>query len=80
MMSIVIPFGCHLWLAMTGVGLFLDVAASVGSLAVVTLVLLFVGIHGAWELFVWMALAVSERRRAASDRPAPSRPPAERAE
>jgi hypothetical protein len=79
LMSIVFPFACHLWLAMTGAGFFLHIAASVGSLAIVTLLLLFLGIHGAWELFVWMALAVGEQRRP-SDRSPSSERSAERAE
>jgi hypothetical protein len=30
---------------------------------VVTVSLLFVGIHGAWELVLWMAVVVGERRQ-----------------
>jgi hypothetical protein len=61
--SIVLPLLCHLVLMATGAAFVLREAAALTGLAVVTVVLLFVGIHGAWELFVWMALAVGERRR-----------------
>ena len=62
-MSIVVPLLCHVALIATGVGFVLRYAAALIALAAVTVVLLFIGIHGAWELFLWMALAVSERRR-----------------
>jgi hypothetical protein len=62
-MSIVLPLLCHASLMAIGGGFILRKAAAPSALAVVTMVLLFIGIHGAWELFVWMALAVGERRR-----------------
>lgn len=61
--SIVLPALCHAALVMTGAGFILGCAASLNGLALVILVLLLIGIHSAWELFVWMAVAVSERRR-----------------
>ena len=63
-MSIALPLLCHASLLAIGAGFILHHAAAPSGLAAVTMVLLFVGIHGAWELFVWMAVAVSERRRA----------------
>ena len=45
------------------------------ALATLGVVLLVVGIHSAWELLVWMALAVSERRRDASATQPPRAPP-----
>jgi hypothetical protein len=63
MMSIVLPALTHLLLVTTGVGFIVRNASAFTGLAVVTLALLFIGIQGAWELLVWMALAVSERRR-----------------
>jgi modulator of FtsH protease len=79
--ALVLPFLCHSLLMATGAGFILRQAAALIGLAIVTLALLFIGIHSAWELFVWMALAVSDRRRDPSS-PAPpaARPPSERAE
>jgi hypothetical protein len=61
-MSIVVPFLCHLGMVLTGVAFALRLRFAVVSLAVLTLILLAIGIQSAWELFVWMALAVNERR------------------
>jgi hypothetical protein len=60
--SIVVPGLCHLGLLLTGVAFALRLRFAVVSLAVLTLILLAIGIQSAWELFVWMALAVNERR------------------
>jgi hypothetical protein len=70
-MSIALPLVCHLLLMATGVGFVLRLAPALDALALVTISLLFIGIHGAWELFVWMAMAVGERRR----EPPRERPP-----
>ena len=61
-MSIALPLLCHLSLMATGAGFLLRRAIALTGLAAVNLMLLFIGIHSAWELFVWMALAVSQRR------------------
>ncbi len=74
--AIALPLICHSLLMATGAGFILHEAAALTGLAIVTVGLLFIGIHSAWELFVWMALAVSERRHG-SPNPAP-RPPGER--
>jgi hypothetical protein len=76
LISIALPLLCHLVLMTAGAGFILRKAAALTGLAVVTMGLLFIGIHSAWELFVWMALAVSERRRDPADPASPSpRPP-----
>jgi hypothetical protein len=77
-LSIVAPLLCHLLLIAIGAGFILGQGPVLAGLAIVTVTLLLVGIHGAWELFVWMALAVGERRRNAGD-PAPpaAKPPLE---
>jgi hypothetical protein len=75
-MSIMLPLLCHLALVAIGMEFLRRKQIAVVSLAVVTMGLLFIGIHGAWELFVWMALAVNERRNAGSS--APGRAPSER--
>ena len=77
LMAIVLPLLCHLGLLVTGAAFVLHASGAVASLAVVTLTLLFIAIHGAWELLVWMALAVNERRGSADPRevrPAPAEP------
>jgi hypothetical protein len=63
LLSIVLPLVSHLASMAIGGAFLLHYAVALTGLAVVTLVLLFIGIHGAWELFVWMALAIGERRR-----------------
>ncbi len=73
-MAIVLPLFCHLSLMAIGVGFVRREAAALSGLAAVTMALLFVGIHGAWELFVWMALAVGDRRRdPANEAPPPGK-------
>jgi hypothetical protein len=77
MLAIAVPLLCHLLLLATGTGFVIGDERALGGLAIVTVSLLLLGIHGAWELFVWMALAVSERRRNAGDPgpPSPKPPP-----
>jgi hypothetical protein len=60
---IVMPLLCHLLLVATGVAFVLREPVALTALAIATVSLLFIGIYGAWELMVWMALAVSERQR-----------------
>jgi hypothetical protein len=73
-MAIVLPLACHLVLLATGVAFVRREPVALLGLAAVTLGLLLVGIQGAWELLVWMALAVSERRRDAGAATPPSTP------
>jgi hypothetical protein len=61
--SILAPLVCHLLAITTGVGFIAHVALALTGLAVLTVGLLAIGIYGAWELLVWMALAVGESRR-----------------
>ncbi len=61
--AIALPLLCHLLLVATGAAFLLRQAAAIEGLALVTVSLLFLGIYGAWEMLVWMALAVNERRR-----------------
>ena len=60
--SIVLPLLCHLLVMTSGAGFIVRKAVALDVLAVAIMALLFIGIHSAWELFVWMALAVNERR------------------
>jgi hypothetical protein len=71
-MSIAVPLVCHASLLAIGAGFLRHNAAAPTALAAVTLVLIYIGIHGAWELSVWRALAIGERRRG----PAGEGPPA----
>jgi modulator of FtsH protease len=75
--AIVLPLLCYMLLIATGAGFILHQEAALIGLAIVNLALLFIGIYSAWELFVWMALAVGERRR---DPSAQAQPPRDRAE
>ena len=64
LVSIILPLLCHLLLVACGIGFLAErLSGALTGLAVVTVALLAIGIQGAWELLVWMALAVSERRR-----------------
>jgi hypothetical protein len=64
MIALVLPLLCHLLLVACGVGvLTARLSLALTGLAVVNILLLVIAIQGAWELLVWMALAVSERSR-----------------
>jgi hypothetical protein len=69
--AIVLPLLCHVGLLVVGAGFVAHDGHAVTGLAVVTLMLLVIGIHDSWELFVWMALAVAERRRIGEPSPPP---------
>jgi small-conductance mechanosensitive channel len=62
-LAILLPLACHLVLLATGVGFLEGNALALTGLAVVVIALVILGIHGAWELLMWMALAVGERSR-----------------
>jgi hypothetical protein len=62
--SIILPLLCHLLLVGCGIGFLAhELSDALTGLAIINITLLAIGIQGAWELLVWMALAVSERRR-----------------
>jgi hypothetical protein len=61
--AIALPLCCYVLLVTTGVAFIMGAAVALTGLAMVTVALLFIGIHGAWELFVWMATMVGERSR-----------------
>jgi hypothetical protein len=61
--SIVGPLFVQLLLLATGVELVMGEDVALTGLAVVTTALLALGVYGAWELVVWMALVVGERAR-----------------
>jgi len=61
--GIVVPSVCHVVLIATGGAFLMREPVALTGIAVVTVSLLFVGIHGAWELVLWMAVVVGERRQ-----------------
>jgi hypothetical protein len=62
--SIILPLLCHLLLVACGIGFLKErLSDALAGLALVSITLLAIGVQGAWELLVWMALAVGERRR-----------------
>jgi len=75
--SIAVPLLCYLLLLATGIGFILRKSVALDGLAVVVLTLLLLGIQSAWELLVWMALKVSQRRWADGLRLPPSVKPPE---
>jgi len=72
-LAIVLPLVCHTLLFATGAGFLLREPLALTGLAVVVLGLLVTGIHGAWELLVWMALVVTARRQEEAGPPGPPR-------
>jgi hypothetical protein len=58
--GIFLPLAAHLALAGCGVAFALG-ARPFGALAALTVVILLVGIYGAWELVLWLALTRSRR-------------------
>jgi hypothetical protein len=67
--AIALPLVCHVLLMVTGGGFLQHTPIAPTGLAVVMVALLLIGIQGAWELLMWMALAVAERQRAGGQPP-----------
>jgi hypothetical protein len=61
LMGVAFPLICHLLLGVTGVAFFESYAVAFNGLAIVTLAILLIGVFGAWELMVWMAIARSRK-------------------
>jgi hypothetical protein len=59
--GIVVPLGCYLLLATSGVAFVERLAIAFDALAVVTIVTLMLGVYGAWELILWLALTRAQR-------------------
>jgi len=66
--AIVLPFFVYLLLIATGAGFVLERDSALTGLAVATTALLMLGLYGAWELVMWMAVAISERGAGRTDR------------
>ena len=56
MMGVVLPFCCYVGLVAAGFGFLTLKAAAFDVLAVVIIVVLLLGVFGAWELMIWLAL------------------------
>jgi hypothetical protein len=56
LMGIVLPFCCYLGLVVAGAGFLTLKTAAFDVLAVVIISVLLLGIVGAWELMIWLAL------------------------
>jgi hypothetical protein len=63
MSGIVLPAACYLVLVATGAGFLDGDAVAFDTLATVMIAVLLVGVFGAWELMVWMAVARAERSK-----------------
>jgi hypothetical protein len=60
--GIVTPLTLHLALAAVGVAFRLGWSASFAALGVVTVGILLLGVYGAWELILWMALVRARKQ------------------
>jgi hypothetical protein len=66
--GIVVPLVCYLMLGATGVRFIVGDAAFT-ALAIVTIAILMLGVFGAWELMLWMALTRAVATRANAEPP-----------
>jgi hypothetical protein len=74
--NVVLPLLCYAALLAAGLLLSVDLAAALYVTAAVALLLLFIGIHNAWDIAVWFT---AERPGAPQDpnkKPPPTEPPA----
>ena len=55
--GVVFPLFCHLLLGAAGFAFVEERAIAFNLLAIVTIAILLIGVFGAWELMVWMAIA-----------------------
>lgn len=53
--GVALPLACYLALLATGAAFVRGYAAAFAGLAVVTVVILLLGVYGAWELLLWLA-------------------------
>ncbi len=56
LMGVILPALCYAGLLASGAGFLADRAAAFTGLAVVIIVVLLLGVFGAWELMMWLAL------------------------
>jgi hypothetical protein len=67
--GLVVPLVCYLMLGSTGLGFIEGTATAFTALAVVTIAILTLGVFGAWELMLWMALTRAVAARASGEPP-----------
>ncbi|HTA89673.1 MAG TPA: hypothetical protein VK745_08865 [Polyangiaceae bacterium] len=60
--GVVFPVVCYVLLGLSGVAFLENYAVAFDGLALVTLGVLLIGLLGAWELLVWMAIARSRTK------------------
>jgi hypothetical protein len=60
--GMVLPVLCYVLLGAAGIGFFESYAVAFNALAVVTIAILLIGVYGAWELMVWMAIVRSRTK------------------
>jgi hypothetical protein len=65
--GIVVPLLSYLLLGATGVGFVHGHAGAFTALAIVTIAILMLGVFGAWELMLWMALTRAVAARAVAE-------------
>ncbi|HEY1586525.1 MAG TPA: hypothetical protein VGH63_12610 [Polyangia bacterium] len=56
MLGVVLPAACYAGLLATGIAFVAERAAAFSGLAVVIVTILLLGVFGAWELVIWLAL------------------------
>jgi hypothetical protein len=66
--GIIVPLVCYLMLGATGVRFIVGDTAFT-ALAIVTIAILMLGVFGAWELMLWMALTRAVAARAIGEHP-----------
>jgi hypothetical protein len=60
--GVVFPVICHVLLGLTGFAFLENYAVAFDGLTIVTLAMLLIGVLGAWDLLVWMAIARSRTK------------------
>jgi len=67
--GIVVPIVCYLLLGAAGLGFVRGHAGAFTTLAIATVAILMLGVFGAWELMLWMALTRAVGARAIGEHP-----------
>ncbi len=67
-MGVALPLLCYGGLAAAGVAFGAGYAMAFSALATVTVAILLIGVYGAWELMVWLAMTRSRRGNADLER------------
>jgi hypothetical protein len=65
--GIAVPLLCYLLLGASGAAFFAGYSAAFSGLAIATLATLMLGVFGAWELMIWMALTRARKSPGGAD-------------